>query len=283
MEHRPQEELRHEPDTRKETRIAFFSTILIHVLLLALFFFINVGWQYRPSAWVEMDFIAVKSRPARSKRPAVRPAIQKNRAVKQKQKKIHLVLPKRNLTDEEEQLIQRDRRDLANQDETSAPLRATDNIQRQELNPLQQSELASEKQAADLGTIQTGEKRIDFRDVDLGKGVTVPFKIEGDVAERAVLYKVLPQYPGGLRSEAVVKLRFAVLPSGIVVNIVPVHKGEATLERAAISAFQQWRFNPLTGQSAHSRQNGMITFRFVLQEFPGKFDCPPLCLTQIVS
>ncbi len=252
-------------DNRKETRLALVGTIFVHAVLLALFFIINIGWHYQPSEWVEMDFIAVKSRPARS-RPSVAPLVKRNMLQQKKpEKNRRITLPKRKLFDDEERLIQNKRRDLPGQDEPAAPVRATDNLRRQELDPLRQGEFANEKKAADLGQIQTGEKKTNFTAQDLGKGVTIPFKIEGDVADRSVLYKVIPQYPGGLRSEAVVKLRFSVLPNGVVVNIVPLHKGEASLERAAISAFQQWRFNPLSGQSAQRTQNGMITFRFVLR------------------
>ncbi|KAA3615955.1 MAG: TonB family protein [Calditrichaeota bacterium] len=250
---------------QKEGKIALITTVFVHIVLLVVFMFLNMGWHYEPSEWIEMDFIAVKSKPARQRsqaRPA--PSNKAPEIKKQPKRQFNINLPKRKILEEDESLIQKQRRDIVTQDEFSTPVRST-NVQKQEVDPLQQLDSGSQKQAADLGDIQAGDKNLKFEEQDFGRGVTIPFKIEGEVSDRSVLHKVIPQYPSGLRNEAVVKLRFSVLPSGVVVNIVPVHKGSAELEKAAIAAFQQWRFNALSTQNPQNNQGGMITFRFVLR------------------
>ena len=121
------------------------------------------------------------------------------------------------------------------------------------------------KNVAKFENLRVGEKQIQTDALDLGKGVTMPFLIEGEAAERTVVQRVVPEYPGGLAREAVVKISFTVLPSGVVAKAVPVLKGDATLERIALEAFRQWRFNPLPPDAEQREQQGVITFRFVLR------------------
>ncbi|MCR4439027.1 MAG: TonB family protein [bacterium] len=91
------------------------------------------------------------------------------------------------------------------------------------------------------------------------------FGIEGEAANRQILYKVIPEYPHGLQREAVVKVRFVVLPDGSVGEMVPVLKGDATLESITLQALRQWRFNPLPPGAAQKEVTGIITFRYLLR------------------
>ena len=93
----------------------------------------------------------------------------------------------------------------------------------------------------------------------------LPFKIEGEASQRSILHKVIPQYPQGLQSEAVVKVQFSVLADGTVGKMVPVIKGNATLENITLDALRQWRFNPLPANTPQREVEGIITFRYILR------------------
>ena len=93
-----------------------------------------------------------------------------------------------------------------------------------------------------------------------------PFFIEGEAARRTILVKVIPDYPAGVNKEAVVRIRFSVLPSGLVGKAVLLKKGgEAALEQLTLEAFRQWRFNPLPADVPQVEQEGIITFRWILR------------------
>jgi TonB family protein len=81
----------------------------------------------------------------------------------------------------------------------------------------------------------------------------------GGGGNRIVLYKVLPKYPSGYNVNAQIRLRFTVSPDGNVTSIVPLQKGDPVLERAAIEALRQWRFNRL---KENKEMYGIITFTF---------------------
>ncbi|MGB9770374.1 MAG: TonB family protein [Candidatus Kapaibacteriota bacterium] len=81
----------------------------------------------------------------------------------------------------------------------------------------------------------------------------------GGGGNRIVLYKVLPKYPQGYNVNAQIRLKFTVAPDGTVTSIVPLQKGDPVLERAAIEALRQWRFNRL---KETKEMYGIITFTF---------------------
>lgn len=89
------------------------------------------------------------------------------------------------------------------------------------------------------------------------------FDIEwGGGGTRIVLHKVLPRYPQGHNVSGRLRLRFTVLPDGTVGAIVPLQRTDPLLERAAIEALRQWRFNPLPNPV---EMVGIITFTFELE------------------
>ena len=92
-----------------------------------------------------------------------------------------------------------------------------------------------------------------------------PYQIEGKAAKRAILSKVIPQYPENVQQEAVIKIRFSVLPNGLVGEMIPVLKSHDLLERITLNAFKQWRFNPLSPDVEQVPEYGTITFKYLLQ------------------
>jgi len=89
----------------------------------------------------------------------------------------------------------------------------------------------------------------------------------GEVADRPVVFHVMPVYPDWAKEQAVegtVTLRFFVLPDGRVKENIQVDRtaGFADFDANAVRALSQWRFAPLSGSSAD--QWGSITFRYRL-------------------
>lgn len=92
-----------------------------------------------------------------------------------------------------------------------------------------------------------------------------PYTIEGEATERRILYKEIPKYPAGLQKEAIVKIRITVLPDGRMGPMIPMQKGDPTLEEVTIKALRQWRFDPLPAGVAQKNVQGIITFRYELR------------------
>ena len=93
-------------------------------------------------------------------------------------------------------------------------------------------------------------KGLGFGDIEWGGG-----------GNRIVLYKKVPQFPPGANTSAQIRIRFTVLADGTVSNMVPLQKGDPILERSAMEALRQWRFNPLKEERV---MVGIITFTFRL-------------------
>jgi TonB family protein len=81
----------------------------------------------------------------------------------------------------------------------------------------------------------------------------------GGGGNRTVLYKKLPKYPSGVNTNARIKIKFIVGPDGTVTSMFPLQKGDPVLEKAAMDALRQWRFNRL---SVNKDMSGIITFTF---------------------
>lgn len=103
-----------------------------------------------------------------------------------------------------------------------------------------------------LGTRGTGPgKGEGFGDIEWGGG-----------GNRVVLVKKIPTFPPGVNTSAQIKIRFTVRPDGTVGSIVPLQKADPRLERAAIEALRQWRFNPI---KEDIEMVGIIPFTFRLR------------------
>ena len=99
-----------------------------------------------------------------------------------------------------------------------------------------------------------------------GIGARQGYSIDwGGIGGRRLLSGRIPKYPPGTDKEMAVVLRFSVLPDGSVDQILPARKSDELLERAAISALQTWRFDPLPTQVNQKPQGGRVTFNFKLE------------------
>ncbi|MFP4369064.1 MAG: energy transducer TonB [Candidatus Kapaibacterium sp.] len=78
-----------------------------------------------------------------------------------------------------------------------------------------------------------------------GKGMGLGEIEWGGGGNRTVLYKKVPKFPDGVSRSAKIKIRFTVLADGTVAQMVPLQKADPRLEKAAMEALKQWRFNRL--------------------------------------
>lgn len=90
-----------------------------------------------------------------------------------------------------------------------------------------------------------------FGDIDWGGG-----------GNRIVVYKKVPEYPPGVSASGTIRIQFTVLRDGTVDKMFPLEKADPRLERAAMDALRQWKFNPIQDNIV---QVGIITLTFKLR------------------
>ena len=98
------------------------------------------------------------------------------------------------------------------------------------------------------------------RGMGLGEGFG---EIEwGGGGNRIVLSKKPPKFPQGVNTSADIKIQFNVRPDGTVTRLILLSKADPALERAALDALRQWRFNPIKDTVD---MIGVIPFKFRLR------------------
>lgn len=92
------------------------------------------------------------------------------------------------------------------------------------------------------------------------KGSFSQYKLDGDVINRTIVKKVLPDFPKEVMKNGTVTLHFSVVENGSVQNILITRKSEPEFEKVSIEALRQWIFN--RSDRVHT---GQITFNFKLE------------------
>lgn len=145
------------------------------------------------------------------------------------------------------------------------PERTTDR-QRQEVTvpPRTQQAQTQQEGAQRSGDIRgtTGQAADQGAADDPTKSAPFSLEWEGDIV-RAPLQQPLPNYSEEV--EAVISVRFQVMPDGRVNQIVPLRKMSSSLEKEVLSTIRTWRFARLPSGVPQEPQWGTITFRFVLR------------------
>ncbi len=95
-----------------------------------------------------------------------------------------------------------------------------------------------------------------------GKGLGLGDIEWGGGGNRIVLRKIIPSYPPGVQSQGQIKIQFTVMPDGSVSKMIPLQKADFRLEKAAMDALRQWRFNAIKNNIA---MVGTITMTFKLR------------------
>lgn len=246
-------------------------SLSIHLCLLVLFLLIRVFMLPAIPEYSEMDFVSVPTvanppvfqKPSVSTPPSMESPVPMPNEISEAVK-----LPEmKHLPEEQPELHERRVEKIAPTDtpfggEVKPPAKTFD---AEDTYPAVQQRGEDQKPVPDVRRVAVGEKpRPGTGEGETGSQ-TRPYSIEGAASSRQVLNEVLPEYPDGLNKEAVIKIRFTVLPDGTVGEMVPILKGDQTLEDLTINAFRQWRFNSLSPDLPQDPQSGIITFRYLLQ------------------
>jgi TonB family protein len=275
--------LKTETQDRRTERNAAAASALFHLLLLLLFMLFKIGEMPKPAEWIEISLAAGQSvaAPMASQQeqrvdesdvaplpreetpppqPIEKPAEPQPTAGKPDPLKANL--PQRRMLEEEN---------------PEMPVRGGEKITREE-NVVKREDLPIDERPEytrnvpavenprNISTASSGAgDSTGSSAADLGEGLAVPFSIEGEAANRVVLHRVIPEFPPGVRRSAAVRIRFTVLADGQVGPAILVQKGEARLEKVALDAFRQWRFNALPSSAGNRVEQGVITFRFLLK------------------
>jgi TonB family protein len=89
-------------------------------------------------------------------------------------------------------------------------------------------------------------------------------QIEGPVKGRAIVYQ--PPPPSiDIDIEVELQLKFWVLPDGTIGEVIPIKRGDATLERIAIAYLKKWQFEPLPPDAPQQKIWGTIPIRFTVR------------------
>ncbi|HPI72043.1 MAG TPA: hypothetical protein PK843_14555 [bacterium] len=275
-----------------EQRRPFLISIGLHALFFLLALFWQIGFNFKPAEFVEVRLsggaigvpqpIAVQEqRPSASSRsseavrldkPLVRQPTPPARTTVQPSAKIsqpatHPVVPpkRRMLEDEEPQLTNRAEGKLTPElaaVDPNAKLDAAPAASQPGLSAASSSATSVYDREPGLSAA-SGNRTNGSENAPIGGGQ--PFAIEGDAAQRTILHQVIPEYPSGLQKEEVLKIRFTLLADGRIGLMIPMRKGDPTLEKITLDALRQWRFNALPASAEQKSVTGIITFRYELQ------------------
>ncbi|MBN1464290.1 TonB family protein [candidate division KSB1 bacterium] len=251
-------------------------SVLLHIVLLLLFTLFRSGLDFPDQEFAEIGFVAATtarasttpSRPAASvqtpeqadEAAAAKPSLKKEEATAPP-----VVLPTRRMLEEEEPDLTKRQSGKLTPAQDNAEV-ARDVIQDSEPMQKEVAERATSGKSSSetSGAADAGEDRAVLRD----SGDTAndqPYTLEGDASRRTILSQVLPEYPPGVQREAVVRIRFWVLPDGRIGAMIPVLKGDPTLEEITMKAMRQWRFNALPAGEEQKNVEGIITFVYKLE------------------
>ncbi len=255
-------------------------SVAFHFVLLLLFLLFRSGLDFPDQEFAEIGFVsATSSRASRPSPPTQttpvktdpsaqaqeRPAPPPSTQPKQEATAPPVNLPKRRmLEDEEPELRQRETGKLApaqdNKETARDDVYDADSMQKEVAD-----RATSGKEFSQPGqSRETGSNSSPASDAG-ADSKNQPYTLEGDASKRTIISQVLPEYPPGLQREAVVKIRFWVLPDGRVGAMIPVQKGDPTLEDITMKAMRQWRFNSLPPGEAQDNVQGVITFVYKLR------------------
>ncbi len=140
-------------------------------------------------------------------------------------------------------------------------------------------ETLPKKRKIDLEKLQAPEisqelglaERMSVKKVKVeGKARSV-LSVGGEIRDRKIVYKVLPEYPEWARKKGIagtVVVRFIVTPEGNVKEssiIIESSSGYPGLDEAVVSALKKWKFEPLPTGVEQKAQWGIVIVKFVLK------------------
>ena len=260
-------------DTKKYSIVGWSVSIFLHISLGVAFWFITVDMTPIAPEFVEVTILqeAAAASPNISpelSEPPRTPSIQGS-AYEQKARDVDI--PKRTMLDIEKDKIPVD---------VKNELQAKESVQRlaTRIDPLKgiikesqitkESPLPGKQRQPGTRTIEVEEKMTANPPAEgiIGEiKVDKPYVISWEGGEREVLNEKRPQFPENVQKEVILRFKIEVLPNGTVKEIIPLSKGDATLELITKRVLKQWIFNPLEESAPQESQFGIIVFRFILK------------------
>jgi outer membrane biosynthesis protein TonB len=224
--------------------LSFSLSLLIHMILLALFLLIKITLDYAPKEYVELTFGTsgeVGSSGAigtqiKQVEEVAKPQ-PKNQTKNKSEEVKDVKLPEAKNTSEDNIIKPADKeKEIASNNNTKTEESAN-------------SDVTAEGQ----GNKAEGTGSFGY-DIDWGgKG------------KRQIYSYDIPAYPEGVQKEIDIRLKFTILPDGTVGTILPLTKADTKLENAAINSLRQWRFEPLSTGQKQLEQTAVIVFPYRLQ------------------
>jgi TonB family protein len=254
-----------------ETVVSVSGTIAVHGLLVLLFLLIHINFRPVIEEFTEIAFAGSWVAPPRETTQEADELSEEDLI----QEEINQPLP------EEIELPERRELDLNEQDiiEKVQPepekLMMPGNIVKETpvtKPPLPKTQTSGPTLARKEKDVEQGifQKQLDQKLLQGNQSIEVDasreFEIdwEGEL-KREIYQRRLPEFPPDVQREAIIKIKFTVLPNGLVGSAIILQKGERKMENLTLEAFKTWRFNPLPGYAAQVAQSGVITFRFKLR------------------
>lgn len=225
------------------TRLSYSSSILFHIIILALFLIINFTVEYKSKDYVELSFGisgeqgssgAIGNQLNKTEELA-KP--EKETVTETKSKEVKEVeLPKAKNTEKENVIV---------------PSSKDKEIKKESKQENSKQENSSTSNTG-KGNLAKGEGSFGF-DIQWGGSGT-----------RKIYSYTLPDYPEGVNKEIDIRLKFTIKPDGTVGSIFLLSKADTRLENAAINSLWQWRFEPLSSTQQQVDQSAVIVFPYRL-------------------
>jgi outer membrane biosynthesis protein TonB len=86
------------------------------------------------------------------------------------------------------------------------------------------------------------------------------YRLDGDVVNRTIIRRVIPDFPENVLRNGTVTIQFVVLENGSVANPTIIRMDQTEFANISMAAIRQWVFN--TADRTHT---GQITFNFLLE------------------
>ena len=259
----------------RERQIGWGSSLLLHGLLILLFFFLQLPDLLQPQEFVEVSWGATATPSVsttatsssaslvKAAAPAVKPPVKIRKAAQP------VVPPERRSPDFSDEVLRMPKTDKIDVPETGTKARPTETKSVGERD-VREGQNVGERERATPGSTTGG-----------GPGGASPVGSSGvgDNVDRGTSYSIqwldggtrrkiagnLPKYPEGVNVEAQIKIMTVVMPDGSVKAVQPEQKANTRLEDAAMKEVRLWRFEPLRSNQPQLEQNAVITFLFKLK------------------
>ncbi|HKI77895.1 MAG TPA: hypothetical protein VKA26_05090 [Ignavibacteriaceae bacterium] len=229
---------------RSVKNLSVSLSVILHIILLVAFLFLNFTVNYPRNDYVELSF-GTSGKPGSSGNVGTQvnqveelsKKEEKDKAKESKDNVKKVKLPEAKNTSDEN-IVKPADKEKTKADETKKESKVKTN---------------SQETAEGKGNKAKGSGSFGY-DIDWG-----------GQGQRKIYSFNLPEYPEGVNKEIDIRLRFTILPDGTVGTIFPLIKADTRLENAAMNSLRQWRFEALDPSQKQVEQVAVIVFPYRLK------------------